>query len=53
MKTVLAQEAALKRVGGEFATLHNTLHDSDMPATTQTIAAVQAAQKKLGELLKK
>ena len=53
LKTVLAQEAALKRVGGEFATLHNILHDSDMPATTQTIAAVQAAQKKLGELLKK
>lgn len=53
LKTVLAQEAALKKVAGEFATLHNILHDTDMPATAQTIAAVQAAQKKLGELLKK
>lgn len=53
LKTVLAQEAALKKVAGEFATLHNILHDTDMPATAQTIAAVRAAQTKLGELLKK
>jgi photosystem II stability/assembly factor-like uncharacterized protein len=52
LKNVLAQEAALKKVMGEFATLHNILHDTDMPATSQTIAAVKAAQKKLGELVK-
>ncbi|MFN8343828.1 MAG: glycoside hydrolase [Spirosomataceae bacterium] len=53
LKAVLAREAALKKAGGEFASIHNILHDTDMPATTQTIAAVQAAQKKLGELLNK
>lgn len=53
LKTVLEREAALKKLSSEFATFQNILHDTDMPPTTQTIAAVMAAQKKMGELLKK
>ena len=53
LQKVLAQEAELKKVEAAFAQLFNILDDNDMPATTQTVAAVQATQKKLQEILSK
>lgn len=41
------------RLNGNFAALQNILQETDMPPTTQTIAAVKEAQKQLTDLLKK
>jgi photosystem II stability/assembly factor-like uncharacterized protein len=53
MKKVMEREAALRKVDGSFASIFNILVDTDMPATTQTVAAVKDAQKALNNLMKK
>ncbi len=45
LKKVMEQEAALKKIDATFATLFNVLESTDMPPTTQTLAAVQTAVK--------
>ena len=41
------------KLDNAFAGIHNILHDTDMPATTQTISANQKAQQDLSSLLSK
>ncbi len=53
MKKVMDNEAALRKVDNAFAAILNILTDTDMPATTQTIAAVKDAEKTLATLVKK
>lgn len=46
-------EINLNRLNGAFASVSNILIDTDNPATTQTIAAVQESQRRLLELKSK
>jgi hypothetical protein len=52
MKKVMDREAALKKTDAAFATLLNILESTDMPPTTQTIAAVKAAMIEFEQLKK-
>ncbi len=65
-QNLLAFEGAQRRFGASntegvdfnklenaFAGIHNILHDTDMPATTQTVSATQKAQQDLNSLLSK
>jgi photosystem II stability/assembly factor-like uncharacterized protein len=52
MKKVMDREAALKKTDATFATLLNILESTDMPPTTQTIAAVKAAMIEFEQLKK-
>ena len=47
------QDPSFGRLNGAFATLLNVLQETDMPPTTQTVAAVKEAQKQLNDLVKK
>jgi hypothetical protein len=48
-----SQEQSFGKLNNSFAALQTVLQETDMPPTTQTIAAVSEAQKQLNELLKK
>ena len=48
-----SQAPSFGRLNGNFAALQNILQETEMPPTTQTIAAVKEAQKQLTDLLKK
>jgi hypothetical protein len=48
-----SQSPSFGKLNNSFASLQNTLQEADMPPTTQTILAVNDAQKQLNDLLKK
>jgi photosystem II stability/assembly factor-like uncharacterized protein len=48
-----SQAPSFGRLNSNFAAIQNILQETDMPPTTQTIAAVHEAQKQLTDLLKK
>ena len=48
-----SKELSFGKLNGDFASLFNTLQDTDMPPTSQTISAAAEAQKTFNDLLSK
>jgi hypothetical protein len=52
-RTPNGEEPDFNKLDNAFAAIHNILHDTDMPATTQTVSAAQKAQQNLNSLFSK
>ena len=50
-KEISELEGSLNKTNNAFASAFNILHDSDFPATSQTVSAVNEAKKTLGDLM--